>query len=413
MTAINEQTVRAQKRALVEYFRAGSKTNGCFCPGMEVEHFLTGAGGAPITFDGVQALMRAMQKPGDTPIEIDGAYMGYYNEAFGISLEPACQLEISIMPQRDAAALMRIYHAFRQALVPLLAARGLTIWALGSHPTRRAETLPLIPKERYKLMDRYFKTSGRHGIHMMRATASTQVSVDYFSEEDFVAKYRAANLLTPMLALLTDNTPLYEGAPNHGYSRRTVIWDDVDPARCGVLPGLMAPDFGFDAYAEALLRVPLIVARHGGETMDAAGKNAAALYTAPLAREDVEHIISMVFFDARLKNYIEMRVADSMPEQYMAAYLALVCGIFDCRDKVDAVLHRYAGAGVADITAAKRQMCGHGYAATVYGRPMDGEVSWLLTLAESPDNAAALAPFRGLADRKKTIRELWKGNGQG
>ena len=43
---------------------------------------------------------------------------------------------------------------------------------------------------------------------MMRATAATQVSIDYQDEADFVRKMRVANLLTPFFALLSDNAPV-------------------------------------------------------------------------------------------------------------------------------------------------------------------------------------------------------------
>ena len=122
---------------------------------------------------------------------------------------------------------------------------GLRAWNLGYHPTRRAEALPLIPKKRYEVMDRYLQKRGLHGTQMMRGTASTQVSVDYFSEEDFIRKYRVACLIAPMLALLTDNTPVYEGQPNHTPSVRTTIWNDVDPDRCGIPPMLMGRDIRF------------------------------------------------------------------------------------------------------------------------------------------------------------------------
>ncbi|MDD4851264.1 MAG: glutamate-cysteine ligase family protein [Gemmiger sp.] len=402
-----------QKEALVQYFRAGCKPDGAFFPGMEVEHFITHADGTPLDFAGVQSLMQAMQQKGGQPIWIDGLYMGYNRSAYGISLEPACQLEISIMPQRSAGALMEIYNAFVAMLTPLLAARGLRLWAMGYHPTRRAAELPLIPKKRYGSMDRHFQKSGHHGMKMMRATASTQVSVDYFSEADFIKKYRAANLLTPLFALLTDNTPFYEGAENHAYSRRTEIWMDVDAARCGVVPTLMDQDFGFAAYAAYILQQPLIVVKHGEETQDAGGQNALQAYGPLLQKADIEHILSMFFFDARLKNYIELRGADSMPPRYIAAYLQLVTAFFGSADAIDALLGRYAGATVADITAAKVAICKAGYAATIYGRPAAGEALWLLGLVAGMPGSEALTPLQALAAAQKTLWQAGHHNAPG
>ncbi|WP_294572235.1 glutamate-cysteine ligase family protein, partial [uncultured Subdoligranulum sp.] len=162
-----------QKKVLVEYFRQGCKPEGRLTFGLEVEHFITHAGGEPATFAEVQSVMQQMQQSYDTPIVIDGAYMGYTTEMYGVSLEPACQLEVSLVPQRNVIQMMDIYNQFYLQLSMTLAARGLRAWTVSYHPTRRAEELPLIPKQRYEAMDRYFKNTGSCGIQMMRATAST------------------------------------------------------------------------------------------------------------------------------------------------------------------------------------------------------------------------------------------------
>ena len=71
----------------------------------------------------------------------------------------------------------------------------------GYQPASKVETLSLIPKERYRFMDRYFEKIGPYGRQMMRGTAATQVSIDYFSEEDF-------NSAQTMLANLGDDLSL-------------------------------------------------------------------------------------------------------------------------------------------------------------------------------------------------------------
>ena len=74
---------------------------------------------------------------------------------------------------------------------------------------------------------------------MMRETAATQVSIDYDSEKDFVLKIRSAYMLMPLLKLLTDNTPVMDGEAYEGHMARTYIWDNVDPDRTGIIPGLL------------------------------------------------------------------------------------------------------------------------------------------------------------------------------
>ena len=398
-----------QKKVLVEYFRQGCKPEGRLTFVLEVEHFITHAGGEPATFAEVQSVMQQMQQSYDTPIVIDGAYMGYTTEMYGVSLEPACQLEVSLVPQRNVIQMMDIYNQFYLQLSMTLAARGLRAWTVSYHPTRRAEELPLIPKQRYEAMDRYFKNTGSCGIQMMRATASTQISVDYYSERDFVQKMRVACLLTPFFALLTDNAVRYQAHRNNAYSVRTRIWQDVDSARCGVPPHLMDPDFGFEKYAETVLTRPLIVALRGNRTKAVGRKSAQEIYGSHLSKKEIEHILSMFFFDARLKSYLEIRGADCMPPKYIAAYAQLVKTIFGSQAALQNVLRHYEGATTGDIANAKMAICKDGHNAWVYGCPVGKELAWLLLQARSrtpsQEERALLEPFARLVVTKKTIRE--------
>lgn len=399
-----------QINALVQYFAAGCKPQGKLTLGLEVEHFITHLDGSPVTFPQVQDVMRAMQQPSDRAILIDGLYMGFNNERYGISLEPACQLEISVAPCAEVLSIMQIYQDFFSLLGSVLATRGMRAYAIGFHPFTRAEDLALIPKKRYQVMNDYFKTSGQHGIHMMRATASTQLSIDYYSEQDFINKYRAACLITPLLALLTDNAPVYQGAPNYAYSVRTHIWQDVDPDRCGIPPFLMEEDFGFAAYAAYLLQKPLIVVKRGERSLSAGRSKTGDAYGRRLRKGEIEHILSMFFFDVRLKNYIEIRGADSMPPRYIAAYAQLIRTIFSSPAALEGILRHYAGRTVREIEDAKQAVCRSGYHARIYGSPAVDEVAWLLAQAKSrillPEERHLLDPFICLAAQQKTIREV-------
>lgn len=398
-----------QKKVLAEYFQQGCKPEGKLTLGLEVEHFVTHAGGEAVTFAEVQSVMRQMQQPYDTPILIDGEYMGYVTAQYSVSLEPACQVEISVAPQAAVLNIMDIYNQFYLQLSMTLAARGLRAWTVSYHPTRRAEDLPLIPKQRYEAMDRYFKNTGACGIQMMRATASTQLSIDYYSERDFVQKMRAACLLTPFFALLSDNAVRYQGNRNNAFSVRTRIWQDVDSDRCGVPPHLMDPDFGFEKYAEPVLTRPLIVALKGNRTRAVGRKCAQEIYGSHLLKKEVEHVLSMFFYDVRLKSYLEIRGADCMPPKYIAAYAQLVKTIFGSQAALQNVLRHYDGATTGDIANAKMAICKDGYNAWVYGKPVGQELAWLLLQARSrtpsQEERALLEPFAKLIVTKKTIRE--------
>ena len=222
-------------------------------------------------------------------------------------------------------------------------------------------------------------------------------------------KMRAACLLTPFFALLSDNAVRYQGNRNNAYSVRTRIWQDVDSDRCGVPPHLMDPDFGFERYAETILTKPLIVALRGSRTKAVGRKSAHEIYGSHLLKKEIEQVLSMFFYDVRLKSYLEIRGADSMPPQFIAAYAQLVKTIFGSQAALQNVLRHYEGVNTGDIANAKVAVCKDGYNAWVYGRPIGKELAWLLLQARSrtatQEERALLEPLAKLVVTKKTIRE--------
>ena len=151
------------------------------------------------------------------------------------------------------------------------------------------------------------------------------------------------------------------------------------------------------------------MASRDGVTEEVGSRTAPEVYGPALSRSELEHILSMVFFDVRLKSYLEIRVGDSMPAPYIAAYVQLIRAVFSSPAALEGVLRHYAGATVADIEAARQAVCAHGYGAVVYGRSIMQELAWLLAQSKSrlasAEERRLLDPFIHLVNERKTIRE--------
>ncbi len=336
---------RENREKLVEFFRAGEHANkGGGKLGVEVEHFAVFDDGTPLAYRarngrvGVSNLLEYLScyYP-SRQLSPEGDLLGLEGPEGSITLEPAAQVEMSIAPYTDVALVQHAYENFRGHANAYLAAHGAHLENWGYHPTSKAFDLPLIPKERYRLMNEFFVGHvGDHGERMMRGSASTQVSVDYSDEGDAVRKLRLASALAPILAAIADNTPVFEGAPNHLPIRHLDIWRHVSPAHCGVIPGVFDEGFGYGAYADWLLaQPPILVTRpaasdpQGPSTRAAFDTAAADAYDdAPMDEGDVAHLASMVWPDARLKHVVEIRPADCMEAPQVMGYAALVKGLF-------------------------------------------------------------------------------------
>lgn len=257
-------------------------------------------------------------------------------------------------------------------------------------------------------MDAYFQTSGTCGRDMMRGTAATQVSIDYCCEEDFRRKYQGAYLLMPALKLLTDNTPVFRGRPYESNLARTYIWNHVDPCRCGIIPGLFEESFGFRSYGEYLWNLPPIFLPGSSGQEYTGNRRVSELYkNRVLTRKDIEHILSMTFLDVRLKHYIEIRGADSMPFEYIMAYLALIKGIFFNSSALGQLLEQYPASEEA-IRSSERSLGEQGLEGLIYGRKAGDFLEDLLDLAASyleDSERIYLLPFRRILFKKTTLKK--------
>jgi glutamate--cysteine ligase len=124
-----------------------------------------------------------------------------------------------------------------------------------------------------------------------------------------------------------------------------------------------------------------------------------------ITSEDVEHIMSMTFLDVRLKNYIEIRFADSMPFPHVLGYLAFIKGIFYNEQNLDFILTQCVP-DEARILSAKASLIKDGFEGTAYDQNAAYLLSELLTRAEAQLDAqeqSYLQPFKEIIKNKRTL----------
>lgn len=416
------------REAFISYFRRGAKGSQIACAlGVEVEHFVVDSRTLhAVPYEGREGAIGVCDVLAHLAAFYDqktlgstGEILGLSSDAASITLEPAAQIEISIAPYESIGEIVRIYQEFRSYIDPFLAQHGYQLVTQGYHPRERAADLTLIPKERYHLMDEYFSVLHTHGERMMRASASTQVSVDFSDEADAVRKMRITQAIAPFLAAITDTVSCFEGKSPVKPLERLNLWRDVDNARCGSVPGLFDEGYGFAAYADWLLQTcPIFVTRpaahdpNGTSVRSVFGQSAEQAYAdAPMTDRDIAHVISMFWPDVRLKTFVEIRPADSLPLPLVAGYAALIKGLYysesslatleEALGVVDGVWSLHDGSTDEAIRAIRQD----GQQALVYGRTL---AEWENLLLETADKALAsvdcafLAP---LADHVKALQQ--------
>lgn len=375
---------------ITEYIESGKNTFQRI--GLELEHFVCDRDYHVISYPEIAAcLEEAGQTMRGKPYKDQDNLLGLFCDGFSLSLEPGCQLEISVSPTENMEEIHRIYLYFRQVCDPIFASKGYRLMEKGVFPLiengeLEADALPLIPKRRYALMDAHFTQSGRLGRYMMRATASTQVSVDFSSEEDALQKMRVLIKLSPVISLLAERkNGLGRNKKWRPHLIRNQIWRDVDPVRCGYFEGSMGNDYSFRKYAEYIYRNPSILLQRGAEVIDLQGQSAADYYKEQ-AIDAIEHVLSMYFPMVRLKKYIEYRVADSMPLEEALGYAAFIKALIYNKSLLNRLDEALSGVQEADaVRHAEDAVIASGYHAEMYGKPI---LKWMDMLFRAALKAA-------------------------
>jgi glutamate--cysteine ligase len=177
----------------------------------------------------------------------------------------------------------------------------------------------------------------------MFRTCTVQANLDFGSEADMAAKFRVSLALQPIATALFANSPFVEGKPSGFVSARANVWTDTDGDRTGMLDFVFRDGFGFETYANYALDVPMYFVKRDGRYIDVAGRSFRDFMGArlpelpgekPTLKDWADHVTT-IFPEVRLKQYLEMRGADSGPSSRLCALPALWMGVL------------YDGAGLA------------------------------------------------------------------
>jgi glutamate--cysteine ligase len=307
---------------LVGWFRARERPPSAWKVGLEHEKVGLVAGTLdPVPYEprGIAALLRGFERFGYVEVEDERHVIAAQKAGLTVSIEPGGQLELSGRPFQDVhvvAAELDRHVAKCRVLGDEL---GVELLAVGYRPWGTPATAQWVPKSRYLVMRPFLAARGRHGEHMMSMTASVQASFDFGSERDMAEKLRVALAIQPAVVALYANAPVVDGAPCGWKSFRAAVWEDVDPARSGLLPFAFEPGFmedGYRRYVEWALDVPMVFLRRDGRYLDPGGATfraflAAGLHGTRPRISDWEDHLSTLFPEVRVKGVVEVRGADS------------------------------------------------------------------------------------------------------
>ncbi|KUJ76381.1 glutamate--cysteine ligase [Ruegeria marisrubri] len=334
---------------LAEYLADGCKPKQDWRIGTEHEKFgYCKETLKPLPYEGERSILAVLEGLRDlhgwAPLEEGGKLIGLEKDGANVSLEPGGQLELSGAPLETIHETCDEVNAHLKDVKDIADKIGVGFIGLGAAPIWTHEQMPVMPKGRYKLMTDYMDRVGTMGKTMMYRTCTVQVNLDFASEADMVQKLRVALALQPVATALFANSPFFEGKPNGHKSWRSRVWRDLDPARTGMLPFVFEDGFGFEAWVEYALDVPMYFVYRDGRYIDALGQSfrdflkgelPALPGETPTLSDWADHLTT-IFPEARIKKFIEMRGADGGPWRRLCALPAFWVGLTYEQSALDA-----------------------------------------------------------------------------
>ncbi len=331
---------KADVKSILNTFKKGCKNTGEEKIGIEFERLpISSKDFKMISYseeNGVYDLLRAFAKvDGWEYITDDYNIIGLKKGNDNIHLEPGCQVELSLNPEKNISDVKNKIDNFNKKITPLLRKYDINLLEYGISPVSTYKHINLIPKKRYKIMAGYLW--GILSDVMMRETAGIQACFDFTSEEDAIRKFRIANIISPFMTAMFANSPIRGGVDTGYKTFRGLSWLNTDNERCSFMSKKLfekKSDYGFKDYIEEVIKTPMIFIIRGEKPVEILGKinfeqfmqKGFEGYTATL--EDFKLHANLYFPEVRLRNFIEIRNHDcanhGMQYSILAIYKSLL-----------------------------------------------------------------------------------------
>jgi glutamate--cysteine ligase len=377
---------------LVRWFERGAKPKADWRIGAEHEKFVFRLGTHdPVPYEpqGIKALLDGLTRYGWAPVYEGENVIALERGMASVSLEPGGQFELSGAPLETIHEICEETGGHLQEVKVVADELGLGFLGLGFTPVWTRDEIPVMPKGRYKIMRQYMPKVGSMGLDMMFRTCTVQANLDFASEADMVAKFRTSLALQPIATALFANSPFKEGKLTGFVSARANVWTDTDADRTGMLDFVFADGFGFETYARYALGVPMYFVKRDGRYIDVAGRSFRDFMEGklpelpgekPTLKDWADHTTT-IFPEVRLKQYLEMRGADSGPWSRLCALPALWTGILYDSASLAAAWDLCKDWETADHERLREDVARLGLKATVAGRTVQDVAKDMLAIA--------------------------------
>jgi glutamate--cysteine ligase len=380
------------KENLINYFSDGEKKEENFKIGTEHEKFLFNLETKkPVDFSekGIKGIFNILKQNGWNEIKENDNIIGLKKDNLSITLEPGLQIELSGAPCRNIHETCKEVNLYLKELKQACSKFNIGVIGIGLIPNAKFDEINQLEKKRYTIMRNYMTSAGSLGLDMMHRTAATQVNFDFASEEDFKKKTKVASCLVPIAVSLFSNSPILEGKLNGFVGYRTHIWQHTDFKRSGLIPFFFDRSNSYEQYCDFALNVPMYFASRNDEIFDCAGKDFKNFIKGELSEvneeaniEDWANHLSTIFTEVRVKQYLEIRPADSCSWSGICSIPAFWTGILYDEKILNECFEIFKNWKYEEVNEAYAQSAKKGFGSELYGKKMIDHAKFFLNLSK-------------------------------
>jgi glutamate--cysteine ligase len=406
---------------LLRYFHEGAKPRADWKTGAEFEQFaIDRRTGRPLPFPGPGGIREILQNLTDRydwePHFEQGELTTLSRNGATVSLEPGGQVEFSTPPEASLAALAAAYSRYTREIHSVVDPTRVAWVPAGVIPTCPVQDIVLGVRRRHQVMAEYLPAHGPMALHMMKATASTQVAFDYSDEADAMRKFAVGLTLGPVVNAIWANSPVYDRRTTEWVSYRGCIWRGMDPVRSGVLVPLLERGLSFQTWIDYLLDVPMLFHCIGGHFEQAHGCTFRQFMAKGIGGHfptgvDWELHLTTVFPEVRLKHFLEVRGADANPLPLAMAVPALWKGLLYGDNALNAAGELAKAFRVQDLPAVCEAAYREGLSAEYRGKTLLEYAREVVRLAsaglDSDEEKAFLEPVWEILERGTSPGGEW------
>lgn len=292
-----------------------------------------------------------------------------------VTLEADGRLELAGAPKDNLHDLAREFRIHANEVKEVSDFFNIAWLPLGWQPFHNDKEISFIDKERYNIFMQFSKN--KWGEAQLKRNNGITVNYSYSDEANAIKKAQIGFRVSPVIGAIFASAPFNEGKTSDHLDMRRYCISNFESGRNDVPKNILSTDFSFKDWISFYTTLPVYLIKKKGKK-DLMPKN---LTFDKWIKEGYEGVFPTIYdFDQHVKttwsdirlrpDYIEYRVADSVPMRFAMGVPSLIKGlVFDSRSwgAVEKLTKDWT---YEDILNADREAWKHGLQTKIRGKKL-------------------------------------------